>query len=183
MNDPVQAVDVPPIPAPEQREAAVYRRLSGLGIAWVTHAHAPVFTVEEAQSLRGSLPGLHTKICLSRTGRAAFGSWLRGEELAVDLNSLARSISAPRFSFGKAADMVRLLGIEPGAVNPFAVMNDRDGCVTVLLDRALAGGGMVNFHPMRNDRTTAIAAGDLIRFMAACGHEPVVVEMPERVAR
>jgi Ala-tRNA(Pro) deacylase len=180
MNQFVPAADPAVLPAPEEREAAVYARFSALGIAWTTHAHAPVFTVEEAQHLRGSLPGLHTKNLFLEDRKGRFWLVVAREELAVDLNVLAKSIGAPRFSFAKAADMIALLGIAPGAVNPFAVMNDREGRVTVVLDAALVVGEIVNFHPMRNDRTVAIAARDLVRFLEACGHSAVVVGVPER---
>jgi Ala-tRNA(Pro) deacylase len=180
MNNPVPAADPAVLPAAEERLAAVYARFSALGIAWTTHAHAPVFTVEEAQHLRGSLPGLHTKNLFLEDRKGRFWLVVAREELAVDLNALARSIGAPRFSFGKAADMIALLGVAPGAVNPFSVMNDREARVTVVLDEQLAAGEMVNFHPMRNDRTTAVAARDLVRFLEACGHAPIIVALPER---
>ena len=180
MNQFVPAADPAVLLAPEEREAAVYARFSGLGIAWTTHEHAPVFTVEEAQQLRGSLPGLHTKNLFLEDRKGRFWLVVAREELAVDLNALAKSIGAPRFSFGKTADMIGLLGIAPGAVNPFAVMNDREGRVKVVLDEAIATGEVVNFHPMRNDRTVAIAARDLVRFLEACGHAVVVVGVPVR---
>ena len=180
MNNPVPAAEAAILPVPGQRESAVYERFSALGISWTTHAHAPVFTVEEARDLRGSLPGLHTKNLFLQDRKGRFWLVVAREELAIDLNALAKRIGAPRFSFGKTEDMIALLGIAPGAVNPFAVMNDRKARVTVVLDEALAAGGLVNFHPMRNDRTTAIAARDVVRFLEACGHAPMVVEMPER---
>jgi len=181
MNQPDQAGEHPALPAAETRESAVYHRLSALGISWETHAHAPVFTVEEAQHLRGSLPGLHTKNLFLDDRKGRFWLVVAREELAVDLNALAKMLGAPRFSFGKAERMVELLGIAPGAVNPFAVMNDREGRVTVVLDEMLAEGGTVNFHPMRNDRTTAIPSAGLVRFLESCGHGPVIVKLPERV--
>jgi len=183
MNNPVLAADTHPLPAPEERESAVYARLSALGIAWTTHVHAPVFTVDEAQHLRGSLPGLHTKNLFLEDRKGRFWLVVAREDLAVDLNALARRIGVPRFSFGKTDDMITLLGITPGAVNPFAVMNDAERRVSVVLEEKLARGGTVNFHPMRNDRTVAIAARDLIRFLEACGHAPMVVEMPIRKAQ
>ena len=79
----------------------MYERLSTLGIDWKTHAHAPVFTVEEARHLRGSLPGLHTKNLFLEDRKGQFWLVVAREELAVDLNALARTLGAPRFSFGK----------------------------------------------------------------------------------
>ena len=181
MNNPAPAPETPEFPPPEEREAALYRRFSELGLAWSTHAHAPVFTVEEARDLRGSLPGLHTKNLFLEDRKGRFWLVVAREELAVDLNALAKMLPAPRFSFGKASDLIALLGIAPGAVNPFAVMNDRDNRVTLVLDEELAHGGAVNFHPMRNDRTTAISSDALIRFLEASGHPPRIINLPQRM--
>ncbi|MDE2474522.1 MAG: prolyl-tRNA synthetase associated domain-containing protein [Alphaproteobacteria bacterium] len=180
MNKPAQSSEIPDLPVPDERETALYRRFSDLRIAWLTHAHAPVFTVEEARHLRGSLPGLHTKNLFLEDRKGRFWLVVAREELAVDLNALAKTLPAPRFSFGKAGDLIRLLGVVPGAVSPFAVMNDRDSQVTVVLDEELARDGTVNFHPMRNDRTTAISSEALINFLEATGHRPIIVHLPER---
>src|SRR5438105_69525 len=152
------------LPDSEEREAAVYQRFSELGITWQTHEHPPVFTVEEARDLRGSLPGLHTKNLFLEDRKGRHWLVVAREELSVDLNALAKQIGAPRLSFGKTERMTELLRVPPGSVNPFAVMNDRQQRVTVILDEQLTDG-MLNFHPMRNDRTTAIAASDLMRFL------------------
>ncbi len=180
MHNAAQSAEVPGLPPPDERESAVYRRLSALGIGWQTHAHAPLFTVEEARHLRGSLPGIHTKNLFLEDRKGRFWLVVAREELAVDLNALARSLGAPRFSFGKPERMVELLGVAPGAVNPFAVMNDPECRVTVVLDEKLIEGGMVNFHPMRNDRTTAISSAGLMGFLEGCGRRPMIVSLPER---
>ncbi len=180
MNNPTQSGEIPDLSGPDQREKALYRRFSELGITWLTHAHAAVFTVEEARDLRGSLPGLHTKNLFLEDRKGRFWLVVAREELAVDLNALAKSLPAPRFSFGKTQDLIALLGVAPGSVNPFAVMNDHGRRVTVVLDEELARGGTVNFHPMRNDRTTAISSDALVRFLEASGHRPVIVNLPER---
>jgi len=181
MDNPDQSAEIPELPPPDEREAALYRRFSELGIAWLTHAHAPVFTVEEARALRGSLPGLHTKNLFLEDRKGRFWLVVAREELTVDLNALAKLIPAPRFSFGKTGDLIAFLGIAPGSVNPFTVMNDHNNRVTVVLDEELARGGTVNFHPMRNDRTTAISSHALIRFLEATGHRPILATLPVRV--
>jgi Ala-tRNA(Pro) deacylase len=180
MNNAAQPPESPELLPPDEREAAIYRTFSGLGIAWLTHSHAPVFTVEEARVLRGSLPGLHTKNLFLEDRKGRFWLVVAREDVAVDLNALAKMLPAPRFSFGKAADLIAILGVAPGSVNPFAVMNDRENRVTLVLDEELARGGTVNFHPMRNDRTTAISPEALIRFLESTGHRPMIVKLPER---
>ena len=168
------------LPAPDDREAALYERLRALGIAWTTHAHAPVFTVEEAQSLYDSQPGAHTKNLFLKDKKD--GLWLVTvrDHLRVDLNALAKALGSPRFSFGAAELLIATLGIEPGSVTPFAVMNDADAKVRLVLDAGMLALDPLNFHPLRNDRTTAVSAGGLLAFARATGHEPMIVEIPEK---
>ena len=168
------------LPSADAREAALCERLDKLGIAWTTHAHAPVFTVEEAKKLRGSLPGLHTKNLFLKDKSGGLWLVVAREELRIDLNALAKSLSAPRFSFGKPELMVETLGIAPGAVTPFALMNDVSRRVSAVFDKAMMDSTILNFHPMRNDKTMAIAAEDLLKFATSTRHSPRLVELPER---
>jgi Ala-tRNA(Pro) deacylase len=73
-----------------------------------------------------------------------------------------------------------VLGVRPGSVTPFAAINDGDQRVDVVLQRAMLDHDPLNYHPLENDRTTAVAPGDLIRFLDACGHSPRIVDIPER---
>ncbi len=168
------------LPAPEAREAAVYAKLSELGIAWTTYDHAPVFTVGEAAALYDSQPGGHTKNLFLRDKKDGLWLVVARDDLRIDLNALAKQLGAGRFSFGSAELLIATLGVEPGSVTPFSVINDADGKVRLVLDAGMLALEPLNFHPLRNDRTTAIAAADLLHFARACGHEPMVVELPER---
>ena len=167
------------IPA-DDREAALYVRLRELSIPWMTYVHVPVFTVEEASALYASQPGGHTKNLFLRDKRAGLWLVVARDELRLDLNALAKQLGATRFSFGSAETLVEALGIEPGSVTPFAVMNDAERKVRVVLDKGLLAHNPLNFHPLRNDRTTAITASDLLKFLAACEHAPTIAELPER---
>ena len=168
-------------PSPDEREAALYERLTALGIAWRTHAHLPVFTVEEAAALYESQPGGHTKNLFLKDKKNGLWLVVARDELRIDLNALARQLGVPRFSFGSPVLLAETLGIEPGSVTPFAIMNDRDGKVRIVLDEAMLALEPLNFHPLRNDRTTAITAADLLRFIRACEHEPVITKLPELI--
>jgi Ala-tRNA(Pro) deacylase len=92
------------------------------------------------------------------------------EDRAIDLKRLGEVLGAGRLSFGSADRLRRTLGVEPGSVTPFAVINDIDHRVTLALDRALADGGPINAHPLTNTMTTAIAFTDFQRFITATGH-------------
>jgi Ala-tRNA(Pro) deacylase len=168
------------LPSADAREQALYAQFRALGVAWTTQSHAPVFTVEQAAALYDSQPGGHTKNFFLKDKKD--GLWLvtLRDDLRVDLNALAKALGAPRFSFGSAELLIETLGIEPGSVTPFAVMNDPESKVRLVLDEGMLALDPLNFHPLRNDRTTAIAAADLLKFVRACGHEPVITPIPER---
>jgi Ala-tRNA(Pro) deacylase len=165
---------------PEQREAALYAKLGALGIAWKTYAHDPVFTVEEAALVNRNHPGGHTKNLFLKDKKDGLWLVVLRDFLRVDLNALSRQLGAPRFSFGSAELLMATLGVPPGSVTPFALMNDAERSVRVVLDEAMLALDPLNFHPLRNDRTSAITPGDLLRFIRACDHEPVIARIPER---
>jgi Ala-tRNA(Pro) deacylase len=158
----------------------LFAEFDRLGIAHKTYTHPPVFTVEEAKSLRGSLPGGHCKSLFLKDKKARLWLAVALEECRVDLKALADRLAAPRFSFGAAELLHEVLGVRPGSVTPFAAINDREHRVTVVLQRAMLEHDPLNYHPLENDRTTAVAPGDLVRFLQACGHTPLVVDVPER---
>ena len=158
-------------------DAGLFARLDELGIAHETHEHAPLFTVEQSRALRGDLPGAHIKNLFLRDKKRRMWLVTVLEEREIDLKALRQRIGAQgTLSFGNAELLMAHLGVIPGAVTPFAVINDRAGNVPMVLDRALQTGALVNAHPLRNDRTSAIAAEDLVRFLEAEDHPPLIVD-------
>jgi Ala-tRNA(Pro) deacylase len=157
----------------------LFARLDALGIAHATYRHPPLRTVAESVVLRGSLPGGHCKSLFLEDRKA--GLWLVVvlEDRRLDLNGLSRRLGAPRFSFAGPDRMRAVLGVEPGSVTPFAVINPSAADVAVVLDAAMLRCEPLNYHPLVNTATTAIAAGDLLRFLAACGHHPHVVPLDD----
>jgi Ala-tRNA(Pro) deacylase len=154
--------------------------LAGLGIETVTVEHPPLFTVEEAQALRGELHGAHTKNLFLKDKKDALFLVVAPEDAVIDLKRLHTVIgAASRLSFGRPELLLETLGVTPGAVTAFAAINDRAGRVTVVLDKSLAEAAVVNCHPLVNTATTTIAAADLLRFLRATGHEPMVVAIGE----
>lgn len=152
-------------------------RLDELGIASTTVTHPPVFTVEEAKELRGSLPGAHTKNLFVRDKKGVMWLVVALEDRAVDLAAVARALGHKRFSFGSPDRLMRYLGLLPGSVTPFGVLNDRGRHVSVALDGGLRAYGVWNFHPLVNSMTTSIASADMLRFLDAVGHPPTWVEI------
>ncbi len=151
----------------------LFAYLDSLGITHRTVSHPPVFTVEEARALRGQVAGGHTKNLFLRDKKGALFLVVAPEDAAIELKSLHRLLGASgRFSFGSAELMRETLGVETGAVTPFAVINDKAGRVTVILDAALMAHETLNFHPLVNTGTTTISREGLLQFLEATGHQP-----------
>ena len=150
-------------------------RLEALGIQTQTRDHPPVFTVEEARKLRGEIPGGHCKNLFLKDDKG--GLWLVVclEDAQIDLKAAPAKIGSRRLSFGKPDLLMEALGVETGSVTPFAVINDAACRVNVVLDAAMMAPDRLNFHPLRNDATTTIAARDLVTFIESCGHRPRIV--------
>ncbi len=147
--------------------------LDTLGIAHKTVTHPPLFTVEESQALRGEIPGGHTKNLFVKDKKSQLFLLVAPEDAAIELKSLHRLLGATgRFSFASAELMRELLGVEPGSVTPFGVINDKESRVTVVLDRDMMKNDILNYHPLANTMTTSIASADLVRFLQATGHDP-----------
>jgi Ala-tRNA(Pro) deacylase len=158
----------------EELMAAVAR----LGIVVTTVNHPPVFTVEEAQALRGQVPGEHTKNLFLKDKKDRLFLVVAPEDADLDLKQLHHRIGASgRLSFGKPELLMETLGVSPGSVTAFAPLNDTSGRVTVVIDESLANTETVNCHPLVNTATTTIAAKDLLAFLRSTGHEPVVVRL------
>ncbi len=170
---------VPASAAPETADPSrpLMQRLADLGIATRTVEHAAVFTVAESSELERQLPGGHTKNLFLKDDKGAL--WLVVAESAtrVDLKALSRRIGSGRLSFGKPDLLREVLGVPPGSVTAFAVMNATAGRIRVVVDHNLMAHDTVNCHPLRNTATTNIGRDDLIRFMRACGHEPTVADL------
>lgn len=157
---------------------ALLERLAGRGLSVTTVRHDPVFTVEEAKRVRGSLPGCHTKNLFLRNKKKRMWLLVCEQDREVDLLALGKHLGAGRLSFGSPTRLMQYLGVIPGAVNPFAVVNDGGGAVTVVLDRAILDQDPLNFHPLDNGMTTSIAPADFLRFLEMEGHSPALVELP-----
>ncbi len=154
--------------------------LDSLAIASTTVEHPPLHTVEESQALRGDIPGGHVKNLFVKDKKSRLFLLVLGEETPVDLKRVHERIGAQgRVSFGSAELLEEVWGVKPGAVTPFGAINDREAKVTVVLDAEMMRHERLNFHPLVNTRTTGLAARDLLVFLRATGHEPMIVELAD----
>src|ERR1700734_3873380 len=152
--------------------------LAALSIEVETVDHPPLHTVEDSQALRGDIPGGHTKNLFVKDKKSNVFLLVLGEATVVDLKRVHEKIGAQgRVSFGSADLLEEVWGVRPGAVTPFGAINDKGGTVRVVLDEAMMRHERLNFHPLVNTRTTGLKSADLIKFLRATGHEPLVVAL------
>lgn len=152
--------------------------LDGLGIATRTFEHPPLFTVEQSQALRGEIAGGHTKNLFLKDKKDNVFLVTVEENATVDLKQIHTLIGASgRVSFGKPELLMELLGVVPGAVTVFGLVNDTGGRVRAVLDEALMENDTINAHPLTNEATTSISRADLLRFVEATGHRPLILKV------
>lgn len=146
------------------------------GIRTVTHDHVPVFTVAESASVKAAIAGGHTKNLFLKDKRGRVFLVVAEGDAAIDLKTLHGVIGADgRLSFGKPDLLYALLGVTPGSVTAFGVVNDTERQVTVVIDQALMRHEIINGHPLENNATTSIHRDDLVAFLTATGHPPLIL--------
>jgi Ala-tRNA(Pro) deacylase len=159
---------------PATREGLL-ARLEELGIETVTVDHPPVFTVAEHSRLERELPGGHTKNLFLKDKKGRLLLVVALGHAHIDLKSLHKVLGSDRLSFGSPELLMEVLGVTPGSVTPFALINDKARRVTVILDADMMRHERLNYHPLANTATTNIAREDFLAFIRACGHEPRIL--------
>ena len=164
---------LPPVPADQ---ASLLAYLDAIGVAHTTLQHPPVFTVEEGAEIKAALPGGHTKNLFLKCAKGRL--WLISAlgSTVVDLKRLPAVIGSGRLSFGSAERLWEALGVRPGSVTAFALINDRERRVRFILDAALMRTEPVNFHPLTNTATTAVSRAGLLHFLEELGVTPTIVD-------
>lgn len=152
-----------------------------LDIETTTIDHEPVFTVAESGDLHDRIPGGHTKNLFVKDKKGRLFLIVALHDAEIDLKKVHQVIGAQgRVSFGNADLLMEVLGVEPGSVTPFTLINDRDEQrVTPVFDAAMMQHNVLNYHPLQNDATTSISADDLMKFARACGHDPQILAVSE----
>ncbi len=170
--------DMPDAGLPPKTQEDLFQFLDSLGIAHTTKRHEPVFTVAESVALRDEIPGGHTKNLFVKDKKDNYFLLTVEEHATVDLKTVHTIIgAASKVSFGRPEKLMEYLGVIPGAVTAFGVFNDTGRNVKIIIDADLMADEIINCHPLTNDATTSIASKDLLRFIEATGHEPLVLKV------
>ena len=151
--------------------------LSSLGIEYTNHEHPAVFTVEEANQHHDGIEGVHSKNLFLKDKKKNMFLVVTLSDKPIQIKELAKKIGAKSPSFGKPELLMEVLGVIPGAVTPFAVINIKAQPVKIVLDQDLMDNDLLNFHPLVNTATTTISPADLVKFMEHCKKTPEIIKI------
>ena len=156
--------------------AALDALLVELNITPVAIEHPPVHTVEEALPYWSALEGVHTKNLLLKGAKG--GLWLVcvPTDRRLDLKALAAHVGAKKFSFASGDTLLEALNVVQGSVSPLALINDRAHAVQLVLAADMMSKARITMHPLVNTATVSLTSGDLLKFVAATGHRPEIVD-------
>ena len=168
--------DSPVSPKPATPEQ-LFNFLRDLKIDHTLHHHPAVFTVAESQALERAIEGVQCRNLFLRDRKKTMFLVVAAHETPIDLKKLESLIGSSRLSFGSPERLWSHLGVRPGSVCPYALINDRQGLVHVILDSSMMQADMVNYHPLVNTMTIGVRPDDLITFIRATGHEPRIVDL------
>ena len=174
MTQPAETPDMPPLPTTPQD---LFEILQSLDIAYECHNHEATFTVAESDTLKANIPGVHCRNLYLRDKKKKNFLVVAANDTEVDMKSLQEKLGCGRLSFGSADRLWEFLGIRPGSVCPFTVINDKDHHVQVVLDAQMMKGEIVNYHPMDNTMTIGLTPDDLLKFFAHTGHTPITLDL------
>lgn len=162
------------LPTPPE---ALLARLKELGIRHSFFEHKPVFTVAEAETIEHDIPGTHCRNLFLRDRKKNNFLLCLQNATSVDIKKLAPVLGSDKLSFGSPERLWEYLGVRPGSVCPFCIINDSHHQVKIFLDKSMMEDEILNFHPMVNTMTIGIAPADLVRFIESTGHAPYIVDL------
>lgn len=174
MDQAKKANDCPPLPTTPAHLLGIF---DAVGISYEIHHHEPIFRVEQGLHLKASIPGLHCRNLFLCDKKKTMFLVVVANDTAIDLKKLSDLLGTGRFSFGSPDRLFKYLGIYPGAVCPFTVINDKNHEVNVILDGYMMKADIVNYHPLDNAQTVSLSPADLLRFFEHTGHKPKILDL------
>ena len=155
----------------------IYSRLDELGVDYDTIDHTPTHTVQDAEKLQLDIPALQTKCLFLRSIDQEFFLVLTPADRQVPLNKLKNQLACSRLSLARSDFLKKILNVTPGAVTPFAIANDQDHLVQMVIDESIMQADEVAVHPLRNDQSTLLSPNGLDKFIESFGRSSFVVDM------
>lgn len=174
MTNPELKADQEPLPTQPQELLEILQKLD---IEYKFYEHEAVFTVEESSKIKEDMPGTHCRNLYLRDKKKKNFLVVAANETEVDMKTLSDKIECGRLSFGSADRLWQFLGIRPGSVCPFTVINDTEHKVQVVLDSYMMKQERVHYHPLDNTMTIGIAPDDLLKFFEHTGHTPLILDL------
>ena len=159
-------------------QQALIAFLESIGIDVNLVSYPAHSTVEEGRSLRGNMPGTFTKNLFLKDKKGCLFLVVAEEARSIDLRTLHGKLGARgRLGFAPADIVREVLGVEPGALTPLALIHDGNCAATVVLDAKIMNDAQLNFHPLVNTQSIGLSPSQLLRFIAATGHRHIVAEL------
>ncbi len=155
----------------EERRRKVLDRLQEMGISYIIHEHPPLPTIEEAMKYWKDFDSTHCKNLFFRNhkgNRHYLVVFDCERELAI--HDLEHRLHQGKLSFASEQRMDRYLGLRPGSVSPFGLINDTENHVHLFLDRTLRDYPSLSFHPNDNTATVVISQQMFGRYLEAVGN-------------
>jgi len=160
-----------------QTQEELLNVLSQIGIEHTNHEHPAVFTVEEASLHHKGIEGVHSKNLFFKDKKKNLFLVVTLSDKPIIIKEMAKKIGAKSPSFGKPDLLAQVLGVIPGSVTPFAVINAKSHDIKVILDKEMMENELLNFHPLVNTATTTIASKDLVKFLEHCNQEFEIIRL------
>jgi Ala-tRNA(Pro) deacylase len=157
----------------------VYAALDALAIPYERHEHPAVFNAEDASRFWDPIPGVQCKNLFLRNKKGD-RHYLVVLEISkrADLKEIVKLVGDDRLSFGSPERLMAELGLTPGSVSPFGLLNDADGSVRVLIDQDLKAADRLIFHPNLNPASVVVSWADLERFLSTRKNSVRLVGIP-----
>lgn len=148
-----------------------------LKIEFTLYKHRAVFSVEDADDVDREIKGAHTRNLFVRDKKERMFLITLMAHTKIDMKKLAELLNVGRLSFGSPERLMKYLGVAPGSVTPFSIINDKDHQVTLVLDKEMMGHEIVNYHPLINTMTVGLTPADLLKFLENCGCKPQIMDL------
>lgn len=155
--------------------------LDQIGVSYEHHAHEAVFTVDEGADVKARIAGCHTKNLFLKDKKGNIVLVVAKDETRADLTALSKYLGMARFSFGNPDLLFEVLGVTPGSVTPFSLINDKDTqrVCRVVLDSAMMAHDVLNYHPLINTATISVLNEGFRSFLKECGHQIVICNLEQ----